>query len=819
MPSSGAGGVPGFGPNPFAPPASQQFYQPQPNTVAPVFPSYSGTAPAGTQLFYSSAQFQTVVIADNGSTLEIGAITGLPTLYPFKLLLEWGTANQEIVIITSAPSGNGPYTFTGVLRGCDGGGPQVTHATGAQVNHGVSASDFYGIAPVFNVCAYGADPYGEVDSYTAIQAALNAATQSQYGGIVYTPPGVYLTSQILQIGSNTWLRGPGKGIATIRAINSMNPTQVGTNQGVSVLQVHNDTSASNIRVTGITFDGNQANIASVPGWADVPDSGPVSLRYIDNLVVDGIEVINAIGYSLYLFSCTNFQVTNNRVISGQTPATGYNSQDGIHVSNSQYGVIAGNFIDTGTQAPDTAGDDAIAIESYATGPNPGMPSVTPSSDTVISGNVIRSAAAGIDLAMNNASIKNISITGNDIWETQGEGIVLRPWSAGTSVISNVSITGNVINSPSVAQTGAGVTLYDYTVMSSTGQGWQDVVIADNSFVNITATGQFGIYVLQGSGLQINNNNFDNWDAGTGIQIGNNISSVSCPVNNFQVSGNTINMVSSTASPPYGIIVIDSYDGIISGNTIDGVNASSSVGILVLNYNPTYTVTGLVVTNNRILNWTQAYQEINFGAQPDYNYINGNLLHGCTTGVAVTGAHTFAQTGIIDLGGVPDTEQWGILASSYTLTSQTAEQKLFNWSASGALTLNPGTYFFECVFELTSMSATSGNTSFSVLGAGTATIGTVVWAAVGQDATTQTTAGAAGTSFQTSSTSVGNIVTAATGTAMSAKVSGMIRVTAAGTIIPSVGLTTAAAAVAAAGSYFRLWAVSASSSAAYAGNWS
>ena len=48
----------------------------------------------------------------------------------------------------------------------------------------------------------------------------------------------------------------------------------------------------------------------------------------------------------------------------------------------------------------------------------------------------------------------------------------------------------------------------------------------------------------------------------------------------------------------------------------------------------------------------------------------------------------------------------------------------------------------------------------------------------------------------------NIVTAATGTGMSVKIEGVFDVTAGGTIIPSVDLLTATAAVIQAGSYFK-----------------
>ena len=56
----------------------------------------------------------------------------------------------------------------------------------------------------------------------------------------------------------------------------------------------------------------------------------------------------------------------------------------------------------------------------------------------------------------------------------------------------------------------------------------------------------------------------------------------------------------------------------------------------------------------------------------------------------------------------DAEQFITLTSTYTLTSQTAAQKLFNSSTNGAVTLAVGTYYFECFFSLSSMSSSSGD---------------------------------------------------------------------------------------------------------------
>lgn len=143
------------------------------------------------------------------------------------------------------------------------------------------------------------------------------------------------------------------------------------------------------------------------------------------------------------------------------------------------------------------------------------------------------------------------------------------------------------------------------------------------------------------------------------------------------------------------------------------------------------------------------------------------------------------------------------AATYTLTSSTAQQKLFNSVTNGTLTLPTGTYLFESVIALTSMSATSGNGAFSVKGAGTAVLSDVLYHTVGVDGAAATAATQTGsTTVATTGTSAASVVTAGTGTAMTMRHHGTFEVTTTGTIIPSISLVTAAAAVVTAGSYFK-----------------
>ncbi len=172
-----------------------------------------------------------------------------------------------------------------------------------------------------------------------------------------------------------------------------------------------------------------------------------------------------------------------------------------------------------------------------------------------------------------------------------------------------------------------------------------------------------------------------------------------------------------------------------------------------------------------------------------------------------GGNFLPYSGVTGLPGSVPGVWWGRdlfvkLAANYTLTSTTTAQKLFNTTANGALSLATGTYEFECMIYLTTMSGTSGNGQFQIRGAGTATLARNFYQVVGVDSTTPLNAGAAARSGSVTESGVASMVTAGTGTGMIAHIRGTFNVTGAGTIIPSIALVTANAAVVQAGSFFR-----------------
>jgi hypothetical protein len=186
----------------------------------------------------------------------------------------------------------------------------------------------------------------------------------------------------------------------------------------------------------------------------------------------------------------------------------------------------------------------------------------------------------------------------------------------------------------------------------------------------------------------------------------------------------------------------------------------------------------------------------------------------------TGTFRRRQAGVsIDLsGGTGATPAYGVLQANYSLTSVTAAQKLFNCSTNGALSLAAGTCRFSCSLLLTSMSSTSGSAKFDLKGAGSAVFGKMSM----QDFGSRSTVAVGGTTATSGTASAvqasaAALAIAATSAALRASIHGTFEITTAGTIIPSIALDVAAAAVVNAGSYFEC--IYLGPAAALGGSWS
>jgi len=290
------------------------------------------------------------------------------------------------------------------------------------------------------------------------------------------------------------------------------------------------------------------------------------------------------------------------------------------------------------------------------------------------------------------------------------------------------------------------------------------------------------------------------------------SSYTCTITPTTLSGNrTITLPNASGTPPL----------LSTSNTFTGTNTFT--GNLNSQHTSTFTNGGVTINSAGGQNFTPAH--LNIGAST-VNFGNIQFAPGISTASVTLGNIEFQSTTISsqpDAGGVmyftpaPSSraavvsEHFAIRVGTKTMTSNTSLQSIFaggtSGLTSGALTL-PGqtTYFFECSLNLSSMSSTSGNVGFSIVGAGTATFNSAAWHAIGLDATTQTTAAALGGIWSNANAQTGNIVTAATGTACSVLIKGVFSINVGGTIIPSIQLTTAAAAIIGVNTWFKCYPV-------------
>ena len=314
------------------------------------------------------------------------------------------------------------------------------------------------------------------------------------------------------------------------------------------------------------------------------------------------------------------------------------------------------------------------------------------------------------------------------------------------------------------------------------------------------------------------------------------------------TGNALISGGVGAAPSYGKIGLATHVSgtlpVANGGT--GVTTSTGTGDNVLSTSPTLVspalgtpssgvVTNLTGTASININGTVGATTPNIG-----NFLNIVLSAGTTartpslmqSGPVLTTPVAGAQEydgrcfyGTPTAGsrrGVAVTEHFVCRSGTKTMTSNTSLQSLFGGGTGGLVTGSlqvdaATTYFFEAQIRVTSMSATSGNFNYSTVGAGTATFTSVTWQAFGVDSTTQTAGIAAGTSTHTAIGSTGSIVTASTGTAATVFITGVFRVNATGTIIPSIALVTAAAAVINTDTWFRCYPVG-TNTVISVGNW-
>lgn len=198
------------------------------------------------------------------------------------------------------------------------------------------------------------------------------------------------------------------------------------------------------------------------------------------------------------------------------------------------------------------------------------------------------------------------------------------------------------------------------------------------------------------------------------------------------------------------------------------------------------------------------------------FTSGTLNTSAAAGALEFDGTAFYATSVASSRQVVEAEQFISLTSGNTLTSQTAAQPLFDGGggpANGALTVPASTsYQFECYMSLSSLSTTSGSFGFAF--GGTATITSQAWLAEGFKQPISTALSMSGVFSTAANTTIVLNSTIASGWAY---IRGIVRINTAGTLIPEISQTQAAAAVVGANSYCGFRPVG-SNTVVNVGNW-
>ncbi|HVT98889.1 MAG TPA: right-handed parallel beta-helix repeat-containing protein [Acidobacteriaceae bacterium] len=590
-----------------------------------------------------------------------------------------------------------------------------------------------------------------------IQALLTA------GGRVVLGPGTFYISNMLQIPSGTCLSGAGKGVTTIKAASGSwsSVAQVNLINGLGLLITSGNTTASYIAVRNLTVDMNQTGITALPSWAtggtaagdNVTNAG-IHLNNVTNLLVEDVEVINTIGYTVYLQSCSDFTVRGCRVISGQVTATQSwglpSQQDGIHLDSCTYGQVDGNYIDTGATGVNT-GDDCVALQSFAA-----------VHDISITNNTMRSDEAAVDFALTGADIYNISVTGNNIWQTEESAITVQPFAGSGALARNITISGNTISNFAVNGNSprAAVALYDYSLFTTAATAWTGISITGNTIQTTTNTSAFGVYARYGTSLTVSGNTIRDFPGTLGIILGDNEAGTSLPVRQFSVTGNTVDMSTSAVTGCVGILPYDASSGVVSGNFVTGPggNASDRIGISPTQASGTNLVQNISVSGNTLTGWDFGIQETNAGGgNPDSNAYTGNVFSSCTQNYQLLGTHNLVSA-----------SQRTTLQSAFTMASSASAQNVTGL----AVTLQPGTWRVTGWWPM-QQSAGTGTLQFAFTFGGTASAANCRYILTG--ATSSTTA------LETSLTALSSASPALSASGMWGDFTGLVTVTAAGTL--------------------------------------
>ena len=299
---------------------------------------------------------------------------------------------------------------------------------------------------IYNITEFGAVADSKTLNTSAIQKAVNTC-HANGGGIVYVPPGTFITGTLaLKSNVNLHLETGArlKGSDNLKDYLSYTIPEFGTYQyGILYTENSNDVSitgfgeidgndtvffewdkAKKIEWGGTKYTRQKDNYRKVSsGIGDgpvTPKDRPrqmVIFSNCKNVTVRDVKLLNATFWTLHFADCDAVNVTGIKLWTHMLAP----NADGIDVTSCSNVTISNCDI--------RAGDDAIAITGYATHfENPGFKNLRHLSENIVIQNCnLQSYSSGIRIGfMDQNTVRNIHVNNVNITNsTRGIGIFLR----------------------------------------------------------------------------------------------------------------------------------------------------------------------------------------------------------------------------------------------------------------------------------------------------------------------------------------------------------------------------------------------------------
>lgn len=254
----------------------------------------------------------------------------------------------------------------------------------------------------------------------AIQAAIDDAA-ALGGGIIQLSSGQFDIHAPLLLKDNIALRGAGP--ATVLKASPRFLSVKGPHGGHPLVTTEG---AHNITIAALTADQSGDELdGNVEGRLN---EYLIDVRHSTNALVDAVSTRNPFTYSIAVVGSRNFCVRDSTTVAASSGR--YDQLDGVHITDSNTGVVVGNRVDQGRGED---GDDGLVAQTIG----------SEVYDVVFRNNDVRGGphGAGMQLAVSGHAIRNITIKDNWFWGSPS-GIRTGYYEGGVQPVAGISVVGN-----------------------------------------------------------------------------------------------------------------------------------------------------------------------------------------------------------------------------------------------------------------------------------------------------------------------------------------------------------------------------------------